>query len=59
MYRKFDTIGEREKGYQDIKPFSYIISYRQGLRSFAGMCQRQEDLHRGSARDISNHLVFR
>ena len=33
--------------------------FRQGLRSFAGMCNRQEDMHRNNARALVHHLATR
>eukprot|EP00090_Calanus_glacialis_P024746 TRINITY_DN38438_c0_g1_i1.p1 TRINITY_DN38438_c0_g1~~TRINITY_DN38438_c0_g1_i1.p1 ORF type:complete len:255 (-),score=76.99 TRINITY_DN38438_c0_g1_i1:80-844(-) len=32
---------------------------RQGLKSFAGMCTRQEDFHRSMARELLHHLSSR
>ena len=35
------------------------IFTRQGLKSFSGMCERQEDTHRGVARELVAHVVSR
>ena len=36
-----------------------IVISRQGLKSFAGMCTRQEDFHRSMARELLHHLSSR
>ena len=35
------------------------IFTRQGLKSFSGMCTRQEDFHRGVARELVHHVTSR
>ena len=35
------------------------IFTRQGLKSFSGMCSRQEDYHRGCARELLHHVTTR
>merc|ERR1712012_340204 len=35
------------------------IFTRQGLKSFSGMCTRQEDFHRGVARELVQHVTGR
>ena len=35
------------------------IFNRQGLKSFCGMCSRQEDFHRGVARELVHHVTSR
>ena len=36
-----------------------IVFPRQGLKSFCGMCSRQEDYHRGVARELLHHVTTR
>ena len=35
------------------------IFNKQGLKSFCGMCSRQEDFHRGVARELLHHVTSR
>ena len=35
------------------------IFNKQGLKSFCGMCSRQEDFHRGVARELVQHVTSR
>ena len=35
------------------------IFTRQGLKSFSGMCSRQEDYHRSCARELVHHVTSR
>ena len=38
---------------------SVTVLPRQGLKSFSGMCSRQEDYHRGCARELLHHVTTR